>query len=37
MARLEIAVPAEPARAWPNAGSAGPPRYEADCSSFVLW
>jgi len=24
MARLEMAVPADPARAWPRAGRAGP-------------
>lgn len=37
MARFEMAVPVEPARAWPSAGRAGPPRVDLDCSSCVLW
>ena len=36
MARFEIAVPVEPATAWPSAGRAGPRRVEV-CSSWVLW
>lgn len=35
MARFEMAVPVEPARACPNAGRAGPPKVEV-CSSWVL-
>lgn len=27
---LEMAAPADPARAWPRAGRAGPPRIEVE-------
>lgn len=30
MARLEMAVPVEPARAWPSAGRAGPLRTDGE-------
>jgi hypothetical protein len=36
MARFEIAVQVEPARAWPSAGRAGPLRADEEVSWF-LW
>lgn len=36
MARFEITVPVDPARACPNAGSAGPCNAE-ELDSWFLW